>query len=394
MNMPVEPLRAGDPTRIGPYRLLGRIGCGGQGCVYLGKAPGGREVAVKALHVGGADDGAARRRFARGLRAARAVPAEHTAVVYEADLDGDLPYMVIEYIDGPSLQQAVEGRGPIAGTPLRRLATQMATAMVAIHEAGVVHRDLKPANVLLGPDGARVVDFGIAQAAEATALQSSVVMGTFAYMAPEQFGGEPAGPAADVFAWAATVVFAATGRPPYGEGGNVAAVIHRIIHDQPDLGALAGPLRSIVLRCLAKRPAERPTAWWVLQAMLARGAVPAAAPPAAGKGGTGGDVGAAGVPPLRVTVGRAVHVLDGTRPYTVGGHGCTIEVARLSGELLYLRYRGAWMVRVRIPDADIRVEGGRRHRDTFTLAEPGARGTISAYVGEYRVTCKLDLETC
>jgi serine/threonine protein kinase len=368
---------------MGPYRLLGRIGCGGQGCVYLGQASTGPEVAVKVLHLGRADDAAARRRFARGLSAARAVPAEHTAVVYEADLDGDVPYMVIEYIHGPSLQQAVEERGPITGTPLRRLATQMATAMVAIHEAEVVHRDFKPANVLLGSDGARVVDFGIAQAAEATELASSVVMGTLAYMAPEQFGGKPAGPAADVWAWAATVVFAASGRPPYGETGGMPAVMHRIIHDPPHLAPLDDPLRAIVGRCLAKDPAERPTAWWVLQTLLARGAVPVTPSRPAG---------AESVPPLRLTVGGTVRVLVDMRAYTVGGHGCTIELAGFSGELLYLRYRGAWMVRVRVPDADIHVRGGRRHRDTLTLAGPGARGTISVYVGTRRVTCELDLQ--
>lgn len=377
---------------MGPYRLLGRIGSGGQGTVYLGRTPDGGQVAVKVLNIGRSDDAAVRRRFARGLRAARAVPGEHTAVVYDADLDGDVPYMVTEYIEGPSLEQAVKKRGPVTGTPLRRLATQMATAMVAIHESGVVHRDLKPANVLLGPDGARVVDFGIAQAAQATELQSNVVMGTFAYMAPEQFRGRPVSLAADVYAWAATVVFAAAGRPPNGDGRDMAAIMRRVVEDPPDLGPLADPLRAIVARCLAKEPAARPTAWWVLQALLARGDMPVT-PVTPGPVLPVAPVVPAvpGVPRLRLTVDQAVRVLEGTRAYTVGGHGCTVEVAGFSGELLYVRYRGVWMVRVRVRDADIRVEGATRHGDTLTLAEPGARGMISAYAGTRRVTCELDL---
>ncbi|GAA0983233.1 hypothetical protein GCM10009555_054630 [Acrocarpospora macrocephala] len=375
--MRVEPLRSGDPRKIGPYRVEGRIGCGGQGCVFLAKGPGRPQVAIKVLHLGRADDADARRRFAEELLLMRKVPPEHTAVVYDADVDGEEPYLVVEYIPGPSLQQAVIERDVIADTPLQRLATQMATALVAIHGAGVVHRDLKPANVLLGLDGVRVVDFGIAQAAEATALQTNVVMGTFAYMAPEQFSGKSS-PATDVYAWAATLVFAASGRPPCGDEGGMPAIINRVLNQPPELGPITEPLRSIVRRCLAKRPEERPTAWWLLQSLLVRDPGLPVQP-------------RTDVPPLRLTVSGKSYELNSTKIYTVGGPGCTIEIADFPAELLYLRYRDEWMIRVRVPDADIRVERAQHNADTLLLSETGANCTVTAYIGSRRVTCGLTL---
>ncbi|RVX38490.1 serine/threonine protein kinase [Nonomuraea polychroma] len=253
----VEPLREGDPAAVGPYRLLGRLGAGGQGVVYLGQGPGGRAVAVKVLREGLADE-----RFAKEIDAARRVEPFCIAQVLDASLSGR-PYIVTEYVEGPSLQQA----GRHVGADLQRLAVATATALTAIHQAGIVHRDFKPANVLLGQGGPRVIDFGIARSVGAGLTATSSIVGTPAYMAPEQLAGERIGPAVDVFAWASVIVFAATGTPPFGED-SLPAVINRILHNEPQLGDLPQPLRGIVLRCLAKDPARRPAMRDVLLQLL------------------------------------------------------------------------------------------------------------------------------
>ncbi|WP_211370226.1 serine/threonine-protein kinase, partial [Nonomuraea turkmeniaca] len=271
----VEPLREDDPAAVGVYRLLGRLGAGGQGIVYLGQAPDGRPVAVKVLRDGaGFDD-----RLAKEIEAARRVEPFCIAQVLDASL-GRRPYIVTEYVEGPSLQQA----GRHAGADLQRLAVATATALVAIHEAGVVHRDFKPAKVLLGPGGPRVIDFGIARAADAAATVTSSIVGTPAYMAPEQLAGQAVGPATDVFAWASVMVYAATGTPPFGQD-TLPAIINRILHNEPQLGDLPHPLRSIVYDCLAKDPRARPSMRDVLLRMLGgqdpapgAGPVPVSAP--------------------------------------------------------------------------------------------------------------------
>ncbi|MFI7131725.1 protein kinase [Nonomuraea sp. NPDC050153] len=252
-----EPLREGDPTAVGPYRLFGRLGAGGQGVVYLSQGPDGRPVAVKVLREGLADE-----RFAKEIDAARRVEPFCIAQVLDASLGGR-PYIVTEYVEGPSLQQA----GRHYGADLQRLAVASATALAAIHQAGVVHRDFKPANVLLGQGGPRVIDFGIARSVEAGATATGSIVGTPAYMAPEQLAGERVGPAADVFAWASVIVFAAIGVPPFGED-SLPAVINRILHNEPQVGDLPQPLRTIVLACLAKDPARRPTMRDVLLRLL------------------------------------------------------------------------------------------------------------------------------
>ncbi|MFG1943324.1 serine/threonine protein kinase [Nonomuraea sp. NPDC048826] len=254
--MTVTPRRPGDPERLGPYVIAGRLGQGGQGIVYLGEGPGGERVAVKML-TGGLD-----RSFARELAAARQVAEFCTARVIAADLDHDPPYVASEYIDGPPLADVA----PLHGTPLARLAIATATALTAIHQAGVVHRDFKPGNVLMAPDGPRVIDFGIARLTDSSTTGGALA-GTPRYMAPEQFAGGPVGPAADVFAWGCTIVFAAAARPPFG-GDTIPAVIHRVLHAEPDLGGLTGPLRDIVARCLDKDPARRPSARDVLLELL------------------------------------------------------------------------------------------------------------------------------
>ncbi|MFG1959425.1 protein kinase [Nonomuraea sp. NPDC049028] len=253
-----EPLHPGDPEVIAAYRIVGRLGEGGQGIVYLGQAPDGRPVAVKVLRqsVGGDD------RFAKEIAAARRVEPFCIAQVLDASMGGR-PYIVSEYVEGPSLHQA----GRHSGGDLQRLAVSTATALVAIHQAGIVHRDFKPANVLLGRDGPRVVDFGLARVADSAVTVTSSVVGTPAYMAPEQLAGAYVGPAADVFAWASVMVYAATGTPPFGED-SLPAVINRILSQEPFLGDLPEPLRSVVYTCLAKDPAARPQMQDVLLRLL------------------------------------------------------------------------------------------------------------------------------
>ncbi|GAA2114009.1 serine/threonine-protein kinase [Actinomadura alba] len=202
-----------------------------------------------------AADPRVRERFMKEIAAARRVDPFCIAQVLDASLDGPRPYIVTEYVDGPSLQQAGP-RGSAAA--VQRLAVATATALAAIHDAGIVHRDFKPSNVLLAPDGPRIIDFGIARDTEAPLTVTSGIIGTPAYMAPEQFEGRFVGAPADVFAWASVVAFATTGRPPFG-ANSFPAIMNRVLQGQPDLGDLAEPLRSVVTSCLAKDPADRPT---------------------------------------------------------------------------------------------------------------------------------------
>ncbi|WP_327044132.1 serine/threonine protein kinase [Microbispora sp. NBC_01189] len=250
----VTPLEPGDPRVLGEFTLSGRLGEGGQGVVFLGRSPRGEPVAVKVLKSG--LDASVKERLVRELDAMRGVAPFCTARVLTAVVDGRMPYVVSEFIDGPSLQQRVASGGPLRGGELERLAVGTATALAAVHAAGIVHRDFKPANVLLGPDGPRVVDFGIARQGASDTITAGPV-GTPAYLAPEQIAGEPATPASDVFAWGATIVFAATGRPAFG-AATVPAVMHRILTAEADASALPRPLRGVVERCLAKDPARRP----------------------------------------------------------------------------------------------------------------------------------------
>ncbi|MEW2359544.1 serine/threonine-protein kinase, partial [Spirillospora sp. NPDC029432] len=258
-----QPLQPQDPRRLGAYGLVGRLGSGGQGTVFLGTGPGGERVAVKLLRVQFDDDETARARFIREASVARQVARFCTAQVLDADVAGDNPYLVSEYVPGPSLSRQVASAGPITGGALERLAVNTASALAAIHRAGIVHRDLKPHNVLLGPDGPRAIDFGLSRVLDAASAVSSRPVGTPAYMAPEQVTGEDIGAPADVFAWGATMTFAATGRPPFG-ADSITAVIYRVLHHEPDLGDLDGDLRALVAAALAKDPAERPTAAQVL----------------------------------------------------------------------------------------------------------------------------------
>ncbi|MFC4008073.1 serine/threonine protein kinase [Nonomuraea purpurea] len=256
------------PDAIGPYRVVRQLGEGGQGVVYLGEARDGTPVAIKVLREGISGDG----RFAKEIAAARRVEPFCIAQVLDASL-GARPYIVTEFVDGPSLHAA----GRHSGSDLQRLAVATATALVAIHRAGVVHRDFKPANVLLGRDGPRVIDFGIARAMDDSVTRTSSIVGTPAYMAPEQFAGAPVGPPSDVFAWASVMVFAATGTPPFGND-SVVGVLRRIQYEEPQLADVPAPLRSIVYACLAKDPRARPTMQDVLFRLIGAQPSPAQHP--------------------------------------------------------------------------------------------------------------------
>ncbi|GAB1820248.1 serine/threonine-protein kinase [Herbidospora sp. RD11066] len=263
----IEPLGSGDPKQLGPFTLSGRIGEGGQGTVYLGTNPSGERAAVKLLHVKFTGDAMARARFARELRAAERVASFCTARVVGADLEGDNPYIASEYIDGPSLREKIDESGPLTGDDLERLAVGTATALTAIHQAGIVHRDFKPDNVLLATEGPRVVDFGIARILDSTGTITSRAIGTPAYMAPEQVSGDDVGAYTDVFAWGATIAYAATGQAAFG-AKSIAAVLNRILNHEIDLTPLPEPLKSVVAASVSKRPADRPTMGQILLRLL------------------------------------------------------------------------------------------------------------------------------
>jgi serine/threonine protein kinase len=256
--MPPKPLETGDPRSLGRFELLARLGEGGQGVVYLGHGagPGEERVAVKVLR--STVDASILQRLARELDAVHKVQPFVTARVIEASTEGERRYIVSEFIDGPSLQERVDERGPLPEGELLRLAVGTATALTAIHGAGVMHRDFKPANVLLGPDGPRVVDFGIARLIDAATMTSGLI-GTPAYIAPEQLAGARPTSAVDIFAWAVTMIFAATGRRAF-DGDTVVAVMHRIVNEQPDVSGVPPSLLPVIRDCLSKDPSYRPSA--------------------------------------------------------------------------------------------------------------------------------------
>ncbi|KAB2351360.1 serine/threonine-protein kinase [Actinomadura rudentiformis] len=255
-----EMLQANDPLMLGRYLLSGRLGRGGMGTVYLGEDPEGHRVALKVINTELAGDPVFHERFVREVEAARRVRRFCTAPVLDASLEGDTIFVVTEYIDGPTLDQAVSERGPLRGSNLDGLAVGVATALSAIHDAGLVHRDLKPANVLLSAVGPRVIDFGIARALDAQTgvTTTGQVVGTPAYMAPELLTGGEITPASDVFSWGCVVAFAGTGHSPF-EGQLVPEILYKVVHEQPRLDGLDPALREVVEAALAKDPAGRPS---------------------------------------------------------------------------------------------------------------------------------------
>ena len=256
----LAPLRRWDPERIGPFTLLGRLGAGAMGQVYLGRSAAGRLVAVKTIKIEFAEEAGFRSRFAHEVAAARRVSGVFTAAVVAADADADVPWLATAYIAAPSLNRLVRGGGPLPVPAVRWLAAGCAEALESIHNAGLVHRDLKPSNVLVSPDGPRVIDFGVARAAERIQLTvTRGALGTPAYMAPEQARDtRQASMASDVFSLGATLLFAATGHPPY-LGDTVMDILVRLATEAPDLTGLPAELVPVVTACLERSPRNRPT---------------------------------------------------------------------------------------------------------------------------------------
>ncbi|MCU8595463.1 serine/threonine-protein kinase, partial [Streptomyces sp. A13(2022)] len=303
MRDTVRPLDADEPTVVGPYRLLGRLGSGGMGRVYLGRSAGGRTVAVKIVHPHFALDEEFRTRFRREVEAARRVGAAWTAPVLDADPDARVPWVATAYAAGPSLTAAVADGGPLPAHSVRALGAGLGEALAAVHELGLVHRDVKPSNVLLTLDGPLLIDFGIARASGGTSRTESgggtasltstgVSIGSPGYMSPEQILGKGVTGAADVFSLGAVLAYAATGRPPF-PGDSSAALLYKVVHEEPRLdglddldgsddagghdgsggfGGSGGGLRELVAACLAKDPAARPAPGEVARRLAPEGA--------------------------------------------------------------------------------------------------------------------------
>jgi serine/threonine protein kinase len=267
----LSPLNADDPDEIAGYRLLGRLGAGGMGVVYLGDGPAG-QVAVKVVRPELADDPGFRARFHREVAAARRVSGACVVSVLAADPDAETPYMISEYIKGPDLATLVDRYGPLDQRRQHALAAGLAEALLSIHSVGLVHRDLKPANVLCAPRGLKVIDFGIASATDGASLtRTGLLVGSTGWMAPEQVHGVKVRPLTDVFCWASVNYFAATGRPPFGEG-SPAAVLYRVVSAEPDLSdpRIEPRLRPLLAAAFAKDPQQRPAAPDLLSYLLPR----------------------------------------------------------------------------------------------------------------------------
>jgi WD40 repeat protein len=408
--MTADPLRPGDPAKLGRYRLASRLGSGGQGVVYEGYDDAANRVAVKVLHAYLSGDSPLRRRFTREVTAAQQVASFCTARILDHDLEGERPYIVSEFVPGPSLRAAVTQEAPLSGDPLHRLAVGVATALTAIHQANVVHRDLKPENVLLGPDGPRVIDFGIARAAGLSMTSTGELAGTPMYMAPELFSGGRAEPAADVFAWGAVVLFAATGRDAFTAPTTI-AVINRLLNHDPGLDVLPDGLRGLVRAALSKDPAARPSAQRLLltllggggRTMLAEGAQAAAGMRVPGEPAAEPALGAvaeqvyAGLPPAERQVARdlllrLVDVRDDDEMPRTATLDELIEVREADAERVLATLEQAMLVRRRGDAVAIRsaallyawprlhewVTGDRealgRHRELGEAARRWARG--------------------
>jgi serine/threonine protein kinase len=254
----IHPLEPNDPKELGGYPLLGRIGAGGMGVVYLAETRTGRRLALKAILKEYVQDPEFRTRFRRETVAAMKVRGRFLATVIDADPDGAQPWMAVEYVEGPSLSAVVQAHGPLSEPDVRRVLAGLAEALRAVHQVGIVHRDLKPSNILLGQDGPYVIDFGIAQAADTTSLtRTGLKVGTPSFMAPEQVLGSGSTAAADIWALGAVALYAATGQRAFGEG-DTTVVYYRVVHENPDLSACPAWLLPLVQACLAKDPKVRP----------------------------------------------------------------------------------------------------------------------------------------
>ncbi|MFI9557390.1 serine/threonine-protein kinase [Nonomuraea endophytica] len=330
----MQPLLPSDPRQIDDFRLSEVLGRGGQGSVYLGQGPDGEKVAVKVLHTLVAGQPDALKRFTREAEAAQRVAPFCTARVLAVGVSDAGPYIVSEFVPGPSLEQLVRDEGSRAGSGLERLAVATLTALAAIHRAGIVHRDFKPSNVILGHEGPVVIDFGIARAREQTV--TSTIMGTPAFMAPEQFAGT-AGAAADLFSWASTMVYAATGKLAF-HGDTMPAVMHAILTIEPDLSGVPEGLRPLVASCMAKDPLARPTAEAQLRLLTGQsvpetawlGTVPTGMPGGIARTRMMGD------PAEAVQVGPPGHGPYTPNPYAAVGPGPTPYAQGASGVPAYM----------------------------------------------------------
>ncbi|MFI6691277.1 protein kinase [Streptomyces sp. NPDC050433] len=260
----IKPLAVSDPVRIGPYLLLGRLGAGGMGRVFLARADSGRTVAVKVVHEEHVSDAHFRARFRREIEAARKVGERYTAPVLDAGPGDEPPWVATGYVPGLSLEQVVRLYGPLPAAALHTLADGLLKALKDIHGAGIVHRDLKPSNVMLTVDGMKVIDFGIARALE-TSVESlltstGMAIGSPGFMSPEQVRGQRAGARSDVFTLGCVLTYAATGQLPFGQGAsNQHAVMFQIVEGEPDLARVEdAPLRALIARCLTKEIDQRP----------------------------------------------------------------------------------------------------------------------------------------
>ncbi|MFE2727466.1 serine/threonine-protein kinase [Kitasatospora sp. NPDC059327] len=261
-----QALSPDDPREVGGYRLCARLGAGGMGRVYLAYTPGGRPVAIKVVRPELAEDPEFRHRFTQEVASARRIHGLYTAQVVDAGTDAAAPWLATTFVPGPSLQQVVHRHGPLPERTTVLLLAGIAEALQVIHAAGVVHRDLKPGNVLIAADGPRVIDFGIARAADAGQLTGTGLrIGSPGFMAPEQVLGLPATPATDVFALGALIAYVGSGVPPFGDGPEPAS-LYRAVHEEPDLSGLPSGLREAVRLCLAKEPEQRPDTAWLIEA--------------------------------------------------------------------------------------------------------------------------------
>lgn len=254
----MEPLQSGDPAKVGDYRLLGRLGEGGMGSVFLGVTPGGRKVAVKVMRRDLARDPEFRYRFAREADAAYFVGGFYTAQVVDVDPDDTLPWIASAYIPGPSLSEVVATRGPLDPDAVVRLGAALAECLLAVHRQQFIHRDLKPSNIIMSEDGPRIIDFGVVRPVEASSLTATgMIIGSFPYMSPEHLSGKDVVPESDIFSLGAVLTYAATGHGPF-DAAYQEQISSRILTHSPDLTPLTGKLREILSACLEKKPADRP----------------------------------------------------------------------------------------------------------------------------------------
>src|SRR3954470_6033436 len=259
MNMAMMGLRREDPRVVGSFKLHRRLGAGGMGVVYLGSDRRGQRVALKVIRPDLAEDQEFRSRFPREVSAARRIRGGCTARLVAADLEADRPWFATQYVPGPSLHDKVAEEGSLGAAEVAAIGAALSEGLVAVHEAGVGHRDLKPANILLSPKGPRIIDFGIAWATGASTLTHvGTAVGSPGFLAPEQVRGAAVTPATDVFAFGATLAYAATADSPFGQGSSE-VMLYRVVHEEPDLTGVPDALAPLVYACLAKDPEERPS---------------------------------------------------------------------------------------------------------------------------------------